>query len=100
MGVPRFRTEPSLVNRIGFYDESRAASIDIRAESGVCLLETGRCGRQCCVATGAAATLAAGAAATKAALAGDDDPYADYETTESGLKHKKELEVNLQLGKM
>ena len=40
------------------------------------------------MATGAAATLAAGAAVPKAALAGDDDPYADYETTESGLKYK------------
>lgn len=40
------------------------------------------------VATGAAATLAAGAAVPKAALADEDDPYADYETTESGLKYK------------
>merc|ERR1719276_539628 len=38
--------------------------------------------------SGQVATGAAGAAAPKSAFAADEDPYADYETTESGLKYK------------
>ena len=45
------------------------------------------------VATGVAAVVAAGAAAPKPVFA-DEDPYADYEVTESGLKYKITKEGN------